>query len=242
VRALVEVDRVLASTNWRTLPDRFATALAMTTCDEGAWIEVAPAFGFAEQSLARSRRMIECDPLNFYPYYAAAMELLWAGRPDEALETTRRGLEVAPDDPFLEPVSVKALVAQGRLDEALARAESGKSWSYEIGMTTVLAAMGDRVRAREFSAVAIAETGPWQEMYMRLQLAAITGDRAAANQAAAWYDGVPGGQLMLASALDECMCGVPFDLKVTPIFAERLAEAGVSWPPPTIIDYPTMRE
>ena len=77
---------------------------------------------------------------------------------------------------------------------------------------------------------------------MRLQLAAITGDRAAANQAAAWYDGVPGGQLMLASALDECMCGVPFDLKVTPIFAERLAEAGVSWPPPTIIDYPTMRE
>jgi hypothetical protein len=31
------------------------------------------------------------------------------------------------------------------------------------------------------------------------------------------------------------MCGAPFDLEYTPVFAKRLAEAGVDWPPPVVV-------
>ncbi len=88
----------------------------------------------------------------------------------------------------------------------------------------------------------IGQGGPWQEMYLKLLFAAIVGDQATANEAAAWYDGLPGGPLMLSGVVLECLCGAPFDLSATPVFAERLADAGVDWPPPVRIDYPAMRE
>ena len=72
-------------------------------------------------------------------------------------------------------------------------------------------------------------------MHLSVNLNAITGDRQAANEAAAWVDGIPAGQMMLASMAVECMCGAPFDLEYTPVFAKRLAEAGVDWPPPVIL-------
>jgi hypothetical protein len=31
------------------------------------------------------------------------------------------------------------------------------------------------------------------------------------------------------------MCGAPFDLDATPRFRQRLEEAGVAWPPATIL-------
>ena len=106
----------------------------------------------------------------------------------------------------------------------------------------VLAAMGDVEAARPFVEKVIARSGPWQRNFMVVTLAAIIGDRARANEAAAWYDGLPGGPLMLVGTLIECACGAPFDLSATPVLRQRLAEAGVDWPPPVIIDYPAMRE
>ena len=57
-------------------------------------------------------------------------------------------------------------------------------------------------------------------------------------EAAAWVDALPAGQTILAAATMECMCGAPFDLEATPVFRQRLEEAGFDWPPPTVIRNP----
>ena len=242
VKALVEVDRTLSSSDWRSARDRLEAALASPTCDEGTWIEVAPVFGYAEQTLARARRLIDCDPLNFYNYSLSATALLWSKQGQAANEIAARGLEVAPENPFLQSDSVDALVQLGRLDEALALARSSESAMHEARMARILAARSEADAAREWMAKVVAKAGPWLGPFVRLQLAAVVGDRDTANETAAWYDELPGGPLMLAGVVLECACGAPFDIEATPRFAERLAEAGVDWPPPTIIDFPLMRE
>jgi tetratricopeptide (TPR) repeat protein len=241
-RALIEVDQTLTSDNWRPVRARLEAALASPTCDEGTWVEVAPVFGYAQQTLDRALRMIACDPLNFYNHYQASMALFLLDRQEEAIEAAERGLEVAPNHPFIESLVVKALMAQGRLDEALAKAETITSWSRDGTVAGVLAAEGELEGAHRLIDRVIADAGPWQRNFLTASLAAIVGDRERANEAAAWYDGLPGGPLMLTGVIMECACGAPFDIEVTPNLRRRLAEAGVDWPPPTILDYPAMRE
>ncbi|MGB5621568.1 MAG: hypothetical protein WBN65_03660 [Gammaproteobacteria bacterium] len=240
-RALIEVDRTMASDNWRALPERFDAALASRSCAEGVWIELAPPFGKAEEYLAYTKAMIECDPLNFYYYYSAGLSALWIGRKDEAIELTLRGLDIKPDDPFLEAGLVMALLAQQRYEEARERAASRDLWNRELKLALVDAASGDMESARARAAEVIAGSGPWLKMYHTLQLNAVTGQREAANEAAAWFDRLPMGPMMLIGAISECLCGAPFDLEATPVFKQRLEEADVVWPPATIIDYPAMR-
>jgi tetratricopeptide (TPR) repeat protein len=240
-RALIEVDKVLASANWRALREHFEAALASPTCDQGTWVEVAPAFGYAAQTLARAERMIVCDPLNFYNHYEAGMTLIELRRPEEAMQAARRGLEVAPDHPFLEIVVVRSLIAQGRLDDALEYAEAITADNRDLATAVALAARGEIDRAQALAEEVIDRSGPWYRNYMVLSLAAITGDRELANETAAWFDGLPGGPLMLSGIVLECGCGAPFDLDATPNFRQRSAEAGMVWPPPIILDYPAMR-
>ena len=240
-RALIEVDKVLVSTNWRALPEHFEAALASPTCDQGTWVEVAPVFGFAEQTLARAERMIVCDPLNFYNHYEAAMTLMVLRRPEEAMQAARRGLEVAPDHPFLELAVVRSLIAQGRGDDALEYAKSITADNRDLATAVSLAALGEIDQANALAAEIIARSGPWYRNFMVLNLAAITGDHARANETAAWFDGLPGGPLMLAGIVLECGCGAPFDLDAAPTFGQLIAAAGVDWPPPVLLDYPAMR-
>lgn len=241
-RALIEVDRTLASANWRSLPGRLDAALEAQTCADSVWLEVAPAYGFAEKSVAYGLKMIECDPLNFFPYYSAAQSALWSGRSDEALALAARGLEIAPDEPFLEAITVWSLIAVGRLDEAEERAASRDMWNRDLKLAWVAAARGELDRARDLAAGIIGDAGPWLKMYYAVELNAITGRREAANEAAAWFDRIPAGQLMLAGVVMECLCGAPFDLEATPVFRQRLEEAGFDWPPATIISYPAMQD
>ncbi len=240
-RALIEVDRTMASDNWRALPERFDAALASRSCAEGVWIELAPPLGFADKSLAHTKAMIECDPLNFYYHYSASISALWDGRQDEAVEHSLRGLDIAPDDAFLEAGLVLALLAQQRFDEARERAASRDLWNRELKLALVDAASGDLERARTRAAEVIAASGPWLKMFHTLQLSAVTGQREAANEAAAWFDRLPMGPMMLLGVVNECMCGAPFDLEATPLFKQRFEEAGAEWPPKKIIDYPAMR-
>jgi adenylate cyclase len=241
-KAVIDVDRALASANWGPLPERISTALAADRCIETVWLEVVPPFGYAEESLSFRTRMIECDPLNFYTYFSAGQSAMWAGRPEQALAWAMQALDFEPEEPFLEAITVASLVVLGRLDEARERAESSDLWNREILLTLVDAASGNAEQAREAAARALAEAGQWSRRYLAVELNAIVGNRQAANQAAAWLDSIPAGQLILAATVMECMCGAPFDLEATPVFAKRLEEAGFPWPPADIMQYPTMRE
>ncbi|UCC14340.1 MAG: tetratricopeptide repeat protein [Gammaproteobacteria bacterium] len=237
-RALIEVDRTLASTNWRSLPDRFETALESSSCADPVWLEVAPAFGFAAQSLVYRNRLIECDPLNFYNFYSAAQAAMWAGKPDEALALVHRGLEIEPDNPFLRALLVGALIALNRPQEAYDTAASTTAWNRDTMLVSASVAIGDMGQARKQVDIALDGISPWLKRYIAIELYAIVGDREAANEAAAWVDALPAGQTMLAAATMECMCGAPFDLEATPVFRQRLEEAGFDWPPPTVIRNP----
>jgi hypothetical protein len=64
------------------------------------------------------------------------------------------------------------------------------------------------------------------------------GDRDAANQLAAEFDSRPMGPFVLSSALEWCNCGAAWDLEVTPVFAGKLREAGLEWPPVEPLKYP----
>jgi TolB-like protein/tetratricopeptide (TPR) repeat protein len=234
-KALIEVDRTLASSNWRSLSDRFENALDSRSCAEPVWVEVATGFGFADQALAFRRRLIECDPLNSYLYTTAVVAAIWAGRPEEGLELARRADELFDDEPFVVGTLVTALIAADRLDEARQQAESITLWNRDTMLTAVYAALGDTQRARSHAAKAIDSASPWLKRYLAIQQSAITGDREAANAAAAWMDAIPMGQLMLAATTTECLCGAPFDLEATPVFRQRLEEAGFDWPPPDVM-------
>jgi len=240
-RAVIDVDRTLASTNWAALPDRIEAGLEADRCIEAVWMEVAPPFGYAAASLSYRRRMLECDPLNFYNYVAAAESALWAGQAEEALRLTDRGLEITPQEPFLLGWKVASLVTMGRLEEARQIAESSDTWNRSTMLAVIAAASGDLDQARVLVKDTLATAGPWRKRYQTISLNAITGDRQAANEAAAWLDAIPAGQLMLAALTMECLCGAPFDLEATPVFAKRLQEAGFAWPPKTIIDFPAMQ-
>ena len=238
-RALIEVDRTLASDNWGSLPERLEVALESRSCAEAVWLEVAPPFGFAKQSLAYRLRMIECDPLNFYNYHAAVQAALWAGRSEEAFSLASRGAEMGPDNPFIEWDLVMSLMALGRFEEAKERAAGVTTWNRDALMAATSNALGDSAEAERYVKKSLEESAPWLKRYLAIQLNAITGNREAANKAAAWLDGIPAGQTMLAATVMECMCGAPFDLAATPVFAKRLEEAGFDWPPPVVMSLPT---
>ncbi len=238
-RALIEVDRTLASENWGSLPERFQTALESRSCAEAVWLEVAPAFGFAEQSLAYRLRMIECDPLNFYNYHSAVQAALWAGRAEEALSLATRAAEIEPDNPFLEWDMVVSMMALGQFEEAREHASGVSTWNRDILMVATNNALGNTAEAKRYLEKSLEEAAPWFKQYLAIQLNAITGNREAANEAAAWFDEIPAGHTMLAATIMECMCGAPFDLEATPVFAKRLEEAGFDWPPPVVMNLPT---
>jgi len=234
-RALIEVDRGLAAGSWASLPARLRAAVVVPGCEAGVWVEVTPLFGFAEEYHARVQRMIACDPLNPYHYYDAARSALWAKRPDEALRWAEAGLERSPEEANLQAIAVTALIAQGNLEEAGQRATALTSRSRNLALALVAAATGELEEARNLAQQVIEGASPGLRTTFDITMNAIVGNHAAANEAAAWLDSTPSGSLLLASATMECMCGAPFDLEATPVFRQRLEEAGVSWPPPTIV-------
>ena len=48
----------------------------------------------------------------------------------------------------------------------------------------------------------------------------------------------PFGYLAMMQAIYYCVCGAPFDLEVTPVFAGLVAESGLAWPPTKPINFP----
>ncbi len=102
------------------------------------------------------------------------------------------------------------------------------------------AAEGDGDKAR--SLVAEMRETDWAEQMQggMISMHSITGQRDEANRLAAEADARPLGHLILMVLPLDCQCGAPFDLEYTPNFARLLDDAGLPWPPKTLVDWPLM--
>jgi hypothetical protein len=64
------------------------------------------------------------------------------------------------------------------------------------------------------------------------------GDKEKASAIAAEIDDHPYGPGSLSTMIYWCACGLPWDMESTPIFAKKVKESGLPWPPVSPIKFP----
>jgi len=240
-RALIEIDRLLTSDDWRGLPAQLETVFAAEGCGIPVWVDVVTPFVDVERFLAWRERFRACDPLNSSQLSQLATEHIQAGRPERALELGEflhaHGLSMN-----LGGADVQAFLALGKPDEAARRASSAPPWLRDFKELQIAAHRGDRAAAQAALARWFASPRAATNISAdnRINAYALAGDRKSADDTAAALDTNPIGPMMLAAAVSECMCGALFDIGKTPRFKARLAEAGWTWPPPDAMHYKTM--
>jgi adenylate cyclase len=240
-RALIEVDRTLFSSDWRRIGERVERALELDGCPEPTWIEVAAVLGYADALSPLFRRMTECDPLDSSGWFFLASATLLAGDPEGALGHVAAGRRDGGGvSPFVANLARAANLSLGRFQEAMDEAERIPVEELYWGPTRrvlPLAAMGRIDEALEDLARAREMLGADGDRSLLFAYAAL-GMRNEANAVASAVDRWPAGWMLLAVMIQQCYCGVPFDLEATPNLRSRIEEAGVDWPPPTVVRYP----
>jgi hypothetical protein len=163
---------------------------------------------------------------------------VWIGRPLDGLEYADRIEALRGQDRDVMHARILAYLALGRLDEAEALFAAGNFGEADASEAMSLLAL--QIPA------AAGRAAEWERLRSSLQHdpgrllvgAAVFGDRATANRAAAEIDGMLLGPAILLRIADRCGCGIPFDLDKTPNFARRLNEGNLPWSPPAPIRFP----
>ncbi|MBP6077499.1 MAG: hypothetical protein KA505_01650 [Xanthomonadales bacterium] len=245
-REFALAERQMLSDDWRGIADRLSNALTQPGCSAPNWMPVfASAFGYGEALEPVLQRATVCDPLNSINWNTRGWVARAIGKPERIQIVHAQWRTYAPTT-ARRSQEFLALAMLGRLDEVakLPASLNGLSASdYGTAMQVARLRGLDRAQARAW-------IGPgnrnddknrqWQ--IVELVEAALYGDRAAANRYATLLDARPAGGLLLAIAVTYCGCGAPFDLEATPNFKARLAESGLSWPPPVAIRYPPLKQ
>jgi hypothetical protein len=187
-------------------------------------------FGYGELIVAHDARRARCDPLGGN-WTREALNAVWLGRPEAGLAAADRIEAERGLDRDVISARVLAYLALGRLEEADRLYDRGR-----LGAPDAPPAMP--LLALQIPAAA-GRAGEWprlREMFrddpLRLLVgAAVFGDRATANRAAAELDALTLGPVILLRATDRCGCGSPFDLDATPRLARQLREGQLPWAP-----------
>lgn len=217
-----------------TIADEYAKSV---TCPSSNWINsFGTAYGRAERVIANSQKMRQCDPQNPFGWREGTSAAIWAGKPGMAIDIAEAGMETVDSDALISGLTT-AYVAADRFDDARRGIEKVRDDDFRRQLNLVLAAaQGDAdlagVLAKELTELR-ADRGDILLIYIPL-----TGDREAANRIAAKIDAQPWGYVTLEGVTDLCKCGAPWDIEVTPNFAKKLKEAGLSWPPASPLRWP----
>jgi TolB-like protein len=238
-RLVIQVVRTTVSADWRSLKQQIARAYdAWDNCRHGLWIDqTAIVFGYGEAVLAHDLRRERCDPLGG-TWTRTAITAVWIGRPLDGLEYAERIEAQRGQDRDVMHARILAYLALGRLDEAEALFAAG-----DFGAAVASEAMS--LLALQIPAAA-GRAAEWERLRPALDNdpgpllvgAAVFGDRATANRAAAEIDAITLGPAILLRVTDRCGCGAPFDLDATPNFARLLREGELPWSPPAPIRFP----
>jgi TolB-like protein len=238
-RLVIQVVNTTVSADWRGLEQQIARAYdAWDNCRHGLWIDqTAITFGYGEAVLAHDLRRERCDPLGGN-WTRTAITAVWIGRPLDGLEYAERIEAQRGQDRDVMHARILAYLALGRQDEAEALFALGNFDAADASEAMSLLAL--QIPA------AAGRAAEWERLRPALDNdpgrllvgAAVFGDRATANLAAAEIDGITLGPSILLRIADRCGCGAPFDLAATPNFAHLLREGDLSWSPPAPIRFP----
>lgn len=237
-RASLELDLAYLTGNWRGMTDRIEKLLEQTGCIDSLWYAaITLPYGYAERMKPKVEELVVCDPLAASNWQMLARTQIWKHDPDGVIEATLRGLAVVDSDSLVAELA-KGLILKGQNEEAQTELDTRiKSVdSAESLLVEVAVALGHREQAE-----ALFEDyrgSQHENRWNTLAMYAWTGDRENANRLAAEFDQHPFGHIALSISVLVCECGVPWDLSSTPVFAAKIAESGLHWPPPSPLTFP----
>jgi tetratricopeptide (TPR) repeat protein len=203
-------------------------------------MDLSALLGFAAEANRYWNTMVVCEPLQNSNWKGLGYSYLYLGEVDKALAIHRHALDTLGEHPTIQYDEQLALLALGRHKEAAEvalRVPLAAAYVHGVIMRVRSAAASGRIDEARTWAESILSSETNSEKSL-LQASAMLGDREVANRIAASLDARAGGSLKLLRVVSDCFCGLVFDMEVTPNFAARIAESGVPWPPPTLIDYP----
>lgn len=239
-RAILDVERTLFREDWSGLRAKVQNAVQPGRCPQiNRASEYLSPFGWAEQWVEKHREALVCDPMDNLAITHLPLLLTWAGDPDAALRALDDAEDKGVSYPWLDDMRFWATLAAGDVNSpaVLGPGSDGSLMRRYPRQILRDALAGDvdgaRQMAEEFW------SGPDADDFSSLVVAAVVGDRERANELAARIDAFPGSAVVFSAAITYCFCGAPFDLEATPNFRTRIEEAGLRWPPPKRIDYPT---
>ena len=238
-RRVIQAVRTTVSSDWRNLKDQIVRAFAgWDSCRHGLWIDqTAIVFGYGEAALEHDLKRTRCDPLGGN-WTRLAMTAVWVGRPMDGLKYADRISEQRGHDRDVMHARILANLALGRQDEADALFAAGNFNVADISESMSLLALQIPAAAGRAEAWERLRPSVERDPGRLLVGAAVFGDRATANRAAAEIDAMTLGPEILLRVTDRCGCGAPFDLDATPNFARLVREGELPWSPPAPIKFP----
>lgn len=237
-RANADFGKALFMGPWRGLGLLAKKAAAPPGCETGVWLQLLGAMpGETDDILAAFDRMATCDPLRARSSLHQVGLTLWQGRANEAISLARSAMERS-DHPQLVRHLALALAYTGQAAEAEAvlrhRLLAEDRRLQALGMLAAI--LGDAEAAAKYQREYLGLVGG--DDRATLVFEALRGNRNEANRIAGGIDARPFGHVVLLDSIFECLCGAPFDLEATPVFASMLAESGLDWPPLAPYDLP----
>jgi len=238
-RAYLEAERAEFSGDWSIIPAKLDRAFQDDSCYAVNWVvSIAGAFGWAAQTSEHFRKLQRCDPLSPLNVAMGSQFLIWDGKPEEAVELNTRFIDTVEFNSWVDDLRFLALLATGHYRDDPSVYESSPEGSFfQLPRRFFVAAMDNDIAGAREILESANEESQLDDMSLLTAKAAM-GDREAANAVASKLDARFAGPFILVEVIKNCYCGAPFDLEAVPNFKKRIEEAGLPWPPATIIKYP----
>jgi adenylate cyclase len=213
-------------------------ALRAPGCEAALWAHVVSGpFGNSELMHDAFSRMAACDPFEVRARVHLSRSSLWSYKPEMGRQIAVEALK-ADDHHWIMWSELLALIMLNDFegaDESL----NNRPWSNDenrFARSILAAAQADLDSANDYQRQYLQMHG--SDDQSSLVMEAAKGNRTEANRLAGLIDRRSFGYMSLMQAIYLCMCGAPFDLESTPVFAEMLSESGLPWPPLSPINFP----